>query len=163
MCKQQVCALSGEPIFNDSEFFAFPCCHVYKTEALVNEMMLHLDANQRLEVHEKQARIATIKYEIQRAKREQLVAAKPSVEFDEVSRNSSELAKLQRELDAIIASECPLCGDMTINSICDPLVDVAQESALDWTIDESSANGSQNIAGANGASRMAFDDGNPFA
>ena len=112
---KQVCALSGQPIFNDTEFFVFPCCHVYKTDMLIAEMLLHLDAEQREEVRAKQARIADIKDEIQRAKKEQLTSSKPSVEFDEASRNSSELVKLQRELDAIIASECPLCGDITIN------------------------------------------------
>ena len=38
--------------------------------------------------------------------------------------SQAELAKLQREVDAIIASECPLCGDIAINSICKPLVDM---------------------------------------
>jgi len=152
---KQVCALSGQPIFNDSEFFVFPCCHVYKTEMLIAEMLLHLGDDQRREVHEKQARIAEIKDEIQRAKKEQLTSSKPSVEFDEANRNTSELVKLQRELDAIIASECPLCGDITINSICAPLVDMGNEDTLDWTIDE-------HASGSNGGNGFGGGGGNPF-
>jgi hypothetical protein len=210
---KQVCALSGQPIFNDSEFFVFPCCHVYKTEYLIKEMLLHLNAEQRAEVQDKQMRIAAIKISIQHAKKEQLSgggsgsgaigstgsvggggggaggaggggggaqaggggSSKPAVEFDDASRSSSELAKLQRELDAIIASECPLCGDITINSICDPLVDLGQESALDWTIEDSGAGGGAGGAGGRGGgmggggrgtddfSAMDIDEGNPFA
>ena len=53
-----------------------------------------------------------------------------------LSQNDQELRdKLQAELDAIIAAECPLCGSVMIQSINKPFISKEEESeALLWSV-----------------------------
>ena len=53
-----------------------------------------------------------------------------------LSQNDQELRdKLQAELDAIIAAECPLCGSGMIQSINKPFISKEEESeALLWSV-----------------------------
>ena len=53
-----------------------------------------------------------------------------------LSQNDQELRdKLQSEMDAIVAAECPLCGSVMIQSINKPFISKEEENeAMLWSI-----------------------------
>ena len=52
-------------------------------------------------------------------------------------RRQAQIEALQAEIDGYLAAECPLCGDVIIRTVGDPLVDDDEEEggeALAWDV-----------------------------
>lgn len=47
---------------------------------------------------------------------------------------SSAAARLQTELDDTVATECPLCGEVMIESVGQPFLDDAERTSSEWDI-----------------------------
>lgn len=90
-----------------AQFYLFPCGHAFHTDCVMENMEKHLDPQQLVAAHQLQAALRDIgessTYEGQRLQMQR--------------------GLLREELDGYIAAECPLCGDLMVKSVAEPLFD----------------------------------------
>ena len=80
-------------------------------------MLKHLSAGEKAKVKELQDKLRPLNHGV-------------------ISQNDQEIRdKLQAELDAIIAAECPLCGNVMIKSITQSFISKEEEAETElWSI-----------------------------
>jgi len=125
------CDLCDYPVIT-REFYLFPCCHVYHSACLRNEMMKHLDKVQRARVNELLTAISQLNQES--GVKKKLTSLDEKSEAN-VTVSVNKIDALKDELDDYIASECLYCGDMMIKSIAEAFI--GSEDALDiasWSV-----------------------------
>lgn len=128
----KTCELCRHSIYSRA-FYVFPCEHSYHQNCLADEMRAHIK-DERI-----QRRIQQIQEVIREAKtkpqqEEESTASsifralyQPLQTFNQANEDKTEdrsIDDLLEELDNYIASECPLCGDIMIESISIPLYDL---------------------------------------
>ena len=92
------CALTGKMVLQAVEpFYVFPSGYVFLESALTNEVLSYLNEKQK-------ARVEDLRQLLQRIRPEK-------------ERAIHDYAKLQGELDGLIAAECPLTGSIMVESI----------------------------------------------
>ena len=103
------CDLSGKSVLT-TDFYLFPCQHVFRADALVDEVLKHTKSDngrERLKSLEEKRKLYN--------KQLELLSSNNQLAMDQ-----KELTQLQeelKELDDLLSSECPLCGEMMIDSI----------------------------------------------
>ena len=100
----QTCGLCGSKILDGRrDFYVFPCTHAFHCGCLLDEVARHLN-EKGLEKVETLRKLLT------------------------ASDAAAESAKWQSELDEMVASSCPFCGDLMISSIGEPLISAADDA-----------------------------------
>jgi vacuolar protein sorting-associated protein 18 len=118
----QKCALTGEQL-HGRPFYLFPCGHAVLDQTLTDEVLRGGSRALRAKIMKVRSQLAnpeSIRAEVQVPK-ESLES--PDSFFEEAVR------KLRRRLDEYVAAECPLCGDLMIRSIDEPLISL-HETAI---------------------------------
>ncbi|KAI1296657.1 Vacuolar protein sorting-associated protein 18 -like protein [Halotydeus destructor] len=92
-------------------FYVFPCLHIFHSDCLMSSMRPHLKESARLKIDE----LSTILSVTQPVKSSQKV--------NDVAHFQLMKQKAAVELDDIIGSECPSCGEIMIKSIDRPFLD----------------------------------------
>jgi len=109
---QEKCALCQYPLLTRS-FYFFPCSHVFHSDCLIKEVLLHVKDKQRKKVEEIQTKLATLT--------PQNATTVSGTTLN--NANTSTRDQLKKELDDIVASECIFCGDIMIRSLDKPFID----------------------------------------
>eukprot|EP01113_Clastostelium_recurvatum_P023090 TRINITY_DN2761_c0_g1_i3.p1 TRINITY_DN2761_c0_g1~~TRINITY_DN2761_c0_g1_i3.p1 ORF type:complete len:987 (-),score=308.24 TRINITY_DN2761_c0_g1_i3:8-2968(-) len=124
---QQRCEVCHYGVLTRS-FYLFPCQHVFHADCLVAEILPLLNAPLRVRVRDIQNKLATLQYESTTtrsapAREDSEGGSSSSSSSSSTSMSASTPAeRLKGELDTLVASECPLCGDIMLRSIDKPFV-----------------------------------------
>lgn len=104
-------------------FYLFPCKHLFHTDCLINEILSSLTPTKRARIDEIQRQLDTLGL----------------IKDDAISVSSGITGlgykdRMLSELDDLIASECPYCGDLMIRRIDAPFIDPGelQQIAHGW-------------------------------
>ena len=132
------CDLSSKSVLT-TDFYLFPCQHVFRADALVEEVIKHTkseNGREKLKQLEEKRRLYNRQVELLNANSS---SGNQSSGSNSGLLDQKELSQLQdelRELDEILSSECPLCGEMMINSIDEGFIasDENQSEILSWSI-----------------------------
>ncbi|XP_027053569.1 vacuolar protein sorting-associated protein 18 homolog [Pocillopora damicornis] len=100
---QEKCSICLYPLLTRG-FYVFPCHHSFHSDCLKNEILPHLKEKQRAKVQDLF---------------NQLYATSRT---DSSSVSSTSRETLKNELDELIASECPFCGEIMIRSVDQPFI-----------------------------------------
>eukprot|EP00762_Andalucia_godoyi_P001869 ANDGO_05992.mRNA.1 Vacuolar protein sorting-associated protein 18 homolog len=127
---QQKCGFSHQPL-NGRPFYLFPCGHAFLEEVLVREVALRLTKTQRAKVQVLLDALSRLDSAPQ-----QQAQTKEVGNVDKFSRvEESERDRVKRELDDVVAGECPLCGEMMIRLVDKPFVSLDETSVeASWRI-----------------------------
>lgn len=122
----QKCGKCGYPVLT-SQFYLFPCHHVFHSECLIGEMMSHLNAVQRARVRELQNKISVDR---------SAASSAPSLaaSTDDVQAVVAAPDLMKTEFDEMVAAECIFCGDIMIRSVDRPFVADDEFDLRSWTI-----------------------------
>lgn len=135
----KTCDVCRHAVITNS-FYVFPCEHVYHQNCLADEMRPHIKNEKiRKRVHQIQDTIREISTtKIMQPIEEESTASmlfkalyNSPTNASQVEDSNSMLDDLQDELEKYIASECPLCGDLMIESISLPLYDITSNYTWD--------------------------------
>jgi len=123
----QKCDKCGYPVLT-SQFYLFPCHHVFHSECLIGEMMSHLNAVQRARVKELQGKIL--------AADRSLPPTLPTISAssDDAVAVVAAPDLMKTEFDEMVAAECIFCGDIMIRSVDRPFVMPEEQDLRSWMI-----------------------------
>jgi hypothetical protein len=111
------------------QFYLFPCQHVFHATCLTKEVLANSSMMQRRRVAELARKLADVSA---------LPAPSGASQSTDARREAreSELDALRSELNALVAGECVLCGDIMMRSIERPFVDGDEEAEVaSWSLD----------------------------
>jgi len=145
------CDLCGEPVLQKG-FYVFPCTHAFHSSCLLEEVARHAGPESTEQVDQLRSFIA-IQEEAQASlmrKSSSLVLDQQEIaqddddvfDFDDAfgpTQPGKQMSKTDRErlaaLDDFVASACPFCGDLMIQSISEPLIsENEKEDTKEWSI-----------------------------
>lgn len=118
----QRCDLTGQRLVSHP-FHFFPCGHAFLSGALRREMVEHLSPTQRKLLAAKDAEVRRLRKRNPRRTQLAMHDEKRRLEIEERRR---QLVGLEREIDDLIAADCPLCGQVVIDSISQPFISDAE-------------------------------------
>ncbi|KAL9645099.1 hypothetical protein ABK040_004590 [Willaertia magna] len=124
------CDLSSKSILT-TDFYLFPCQHVFRADALVEEVLKYTKSETRRE------KIRNLDEKRKLYNRQMEILALNNNEQRQQSLDQKELSSLQEELkdlDDLLSSECPLCGDMMIDSIDQSFIGDEDLEVQSWAI-----------------------------
>lgn len=123
------------------DFYLFPCQHMFHTDCLIEEIQKHVSRSKGekiLELNNKRKRL------IESGQLNNLTMATPATpETDQLSNPTSAFTNTSsgntikdemKELDDLISSECPFCGEIMISSIDTPFVDEDDGEYESWSL-----------------------------
>lgn len=111
---QEKCSVCQYPLLTRS-FYVFPCSHVFHTDCLISEVLLHVKDKQRRKVEEIQTKLSNI------GPAQNASMSYTSGTITPINQTTKD--QLKNELDDIIASECIFCGDIMIRSLDKPFIE----------------------------------------
>jgi len=123
----QKCDKCGYPVLT-SQFYLFPCRHVFHSECLIGEMMGHLNAVQKSRVRELQSKISSDS---------RTASALPNLSTsggDDVPTVVAVPDLMKTEFDEMVAAECIFCGDIMIKSVDKAFVASEEPELRSWVI-----------------------------
>jgi len=134
----QKCGKCNYPVLT-SQFYLFPCHHVFHSECLIAEMMSHLNPIQRARVRELQSKMLTDRSATPAAAP---IPTGPSSSSSSTSGGGDDVAVvaapaadlMKTEFDEMVAAECIFCGDIMIRSVDRPFVAVDELDLRSWMI-----------------------------
>jgi hypothetical protein len=101
-----------------AQFYLFPCGHAFHTDCVMENMEKHLDTQQLMEARKLQTTLRDIAH---------------TTTYND-HRLQAQRDLLREQLDGYIACECPLCGDLMIKSIEQPLFERGTGEEKTWNI-----------------------------
>jgi hypothetical protein len=111
------------------QFYLFPCQHVFHATCLTKEVLANSSMMQRRRVGELARKLADVSAQPAPSGASQSTDARREA-------RESELDALRSELNALVAGECVLCGDIMMRSIERPFVDGDEEAEVaSWSLD----------------------------
>lgn len=110
-------------------FYMFPCNHIFHTECLIREVKQHVSETARAHIDELYTKSQRASEQLQRTAAATADSSGGGYNVDTAAALTDEI----KQLDEMIASECPLCGNMIIETIDEKFVSASSEE-LDWKI-----------------------------
>lgn len=113
------------------EFYLFPCQHMFHVDCLVEEIQKHVTKSKGARITELYAKYKRLQESGQLNSLS--FTAQPS-DADNASPGLNVLREEMRELDDILSTECPFCGEIMINSIDAPFISENDEEIESWSL-----------------------------
>ncbi|KAJ1990288.1 tethering complex subunit [Coemansia sp. RSA 1358] len=122
---EETCQTCGQPLWL-RQFYVFPCQHSFHSDCLTRQVVGSCNRVQRRRIHELQSQSVEISKQRRQIRLTPLVSNKQRdgkfAENDE--QLEQQLRRVKQQLDALVASECVLCGEAMIKSIAEPFIDM---------------------------------------
>jgi len=117
------------------DFYLFPCQHMLHMDCLIEEILKHVSATKAEKIVKLNAKRKKL---IESGQLSSMSSANQASDIDQLSNpvmSSATAAKDDmKELDDLISSECPYCGDIMINSIDTPFVTENDSEFDSWSL-----------------------------
>ncbi|KAJ2244561.1 tethering complex subunit, partial [Coemansia sp. RSA 454] len=124
---KETCQVCSQPLWL-RQFYVFPCQHSFHSDCLTRRVVGSCNRVQRRRIQELQAQIVEITKQRRQLRLTPLMSktkgAGKQTESDEQLEQQQRRAKQQ--LDALVAGECVLCGEVMIKSIAEPFISMDQ-------------------------------------
>ncbi|KAI0225177.1 tethering complex subunit [Massospora cicadina] len=122
------CAVCDLPALT-RQFYIFPCQHAFHADCLAKEVAAHAKPSEAQRLADLQRQLAQ---EIARYRSAANVADPSNLPTRPAK---AKIEQLKGDLDALVAAECCLCGDLMIRSVEEPFIAESDfEAAISWLI-----------------------------
>ncbi|CEP18639.1 hypothetical protein [Parasitella parasitica] len=121
--EDQMCCLCDFPLLT-RQFYVFPCNHEFHADCLRNRVTKYLPTRQI-------RKLADIQEQLSR----EFKLARTMQSIEDEKAITARIEDLRHQLDAIVAHQCAMCGDVMINSIHVPFIGEEEaDVAASWAI-----------------------------
>lgn len=118
--QNQKCDLCGYPVIS-RQLYLFPCQHVFHSDCLLADAVKNMKGAERQILQDLNGRLQAL----QRADEATLAASAKAAQMD----------KVRGEIDDLVASDCPLCGDIMIKSVGKPFISPDESTIISsWSL-----------------------------
>eukprot|EP01063_Lacrimia_lanifica_P018685 TRINITY_DN25590_c0_g1_i1.p1 TRINITY_DN25590_c0_g1~~TRINITY_DN25590_c0_g1_i1.p1 ORF type:complete len:1101 (+),score=420.49 TRINITY_DN25590_c0_g1_i1:85-3387(+) len=131
-----VCGLCDQPVLSRNNFYAFACGHSFHQDCLQKEVRKSLQHQEsggalgRAGSPRKQQSTGPRIAELAQIVREYELAERPT-DPGELERRLHKVVEAKRELDLLVAAQCPYCGDTKIREAALPFLDGDEDDTWD--------------------------------
>ncbi|KAJ1964457.1 tethering complex subunit [Dipsacomyces acuminosporus] len=132
---EEACQVCDQPLWL-RQFYVFPCQHSFHADCLTRRVVSACNRVQRRRIHELQSQSVEIMKQRRQIRLTPLAGrgnreAGPQESDEQLEQ---QLRRVKKQLDALVAGECVLCGEAMIKSIAEPFVDADQDADDSWKI-----------------------------